>query len=163
MNILNDSSETIEKKKKLEKKNKPILLKDILINYAGSAEFGKPYTFTQDSYNQFLLTTIKNVNNGKNNIGYLAITENARPQAIITLGIPDEKPPEPSKIPLTHIAFLEKYNNKIENLDAVMGYYGADIQKKIEAGKESLGKVASHVEEKSINIFQKIIEKFKKS
>ena len=77
MNILNDSSETIEKKKKLEKKNKPISLKDILINYAGSSEFGKPYTFTQDSYNQFLLTTIKNVNNGKNNIGYLAITENA--------------------------------------------------------------------------------------
>jgi len=77
MNILNASSEAIEKKKKLEKKNKPILLKDILINYAGSAEFGKPYTFTQDSYNQFLLTTIKNVNNGKNNIGYLAITENA--------------------------------------------------------------------------------------
>ena len=77
MNILNASSEAIEKKKKLEKKNKPVLLKDILINYAGSAEFGKPYTFTQDSYNQFLLTTIKNVNNGKNNIGYLAITENA--------------------------------------------------------------------------------------
>ena len=77
MNILNASSEAIEKKKKLEKKNKPVLLKDVLINYAGSAEFGKPYTFTQDSYNQFLLTTIKNVNNGKNNIGYLAITENA--------------------------------------------------------------------------------------
>ena len=108
MNILNASSEAIEKKKKLEKKNKPILLKDILINYAGSAEFGKPYTFTQDSYNQFLLTTIKNVNNGKNNIGFLAITENARPQAIITLVVPDEKPPDPSRIPLTHIAFLEK-------------------------------------------------------
>ena len=77
MNILNDGSETIENKKKLEKKNKPISLKDILINYAGSPEFGKPHTFTQDSYNQFLLTTIKNVNNGKNNIGYLAITENA--------------------------------------------------------------------------------------
>ena len=77
MNILNASSEAIEKKKKLEKKNKPVLLKDVLINYAGSAEFGKPYTFTQDSDSQFLLTTIKNVNNGKNNIGYLAITENA--------------------------------------------------------------------------------------
>lgn len=93
----------------------------------------------------------------------IAITENARPQAIITLGIPDEKPPEPSRIPLTHIAFLENYNNKIEDLDATMGYYGANIQKKIEAGKESLGKVASHVEEKSKNFFQRIMEKFKKS
>ena len=93
----------------------------------------------------------------------VTITENARPQAIITIGIPDEKPPEPSRIPLTHIAFLEKYNNKIENLDAVMGYYGANIQKKIDAGKESLEKVAFHVEEKSRNIFQRIIEKFKKS
>ena len=93
----------------------------------------------------------------------LAITENARPQAIITLGIPDEKPPEPSRIPLTHIAFLEKYNNKIDNLDAVMGYYGADIQKKIEVGAESMKNAATHIEKKSIGLFQKIKERFKKN
>ena len=31
----------------------------------------------EESYEQFLLTTIKNVNDGKNNIGYLVISENA--------------------------------------------------------------------------------------
>ena len=40
-------------------------------------DFGKPYTFTQEGYNQFLLTTIKNVTLDGNNIGYLAISENA--------------------------------------------------------------------------------------
>ena len=36
-----------------------------------------PFTFTQEGYNQFLLTTVKNVTLNGNNIGYLAITENA--------------------------------------------------------------------------------------
>ena len=51
--------------------------KDILINYAGSKNFGIPFTFTQEEFNKFKLTTIKNVMNNGQNIGYLAITENA--------------------------------------------------------------------------------------
>ena len=64
-----------EKKNKIEKKK--LSINEILINYSKSLDYGKPYTFIQDSYDQFLLTTIKNVSNGKENIGYLAITENA--------------------------------------------------------------------------------------
>ena len=72
-----------EKKKKniTEKKNlnkeKTISLKDILSHYAWSKDFGKPYTFIQEGYNQFLLTTVKNISLDGNNIGYLAISENA--------------------------------------------------------------------------------------
>ena len=62
--------------KKLKKKNK-LSLKDILLNYSRSKEFGKPYTFVQESYNQFLLTTIKNININGENIGFITITENA--------------------------------------------------------------------------------------
>jgi len=62
--------------KKLKKKNK-LSLKDILLNYSKSKEFGKPYTFVQESYNQFLLTTIKNININGENIGFITITENA--------------------------------------------------------------------------------------
>ena len=62
--------------KKLKKKNK-LSLKDIFLNYSKSKEFGKPYTFVQESYNQFLLTTIKNINIGGENIGFIMITENA--------------------------------------------------------------------------------------
>ena len=51
-------------KKEILKKDKQASLSDILVNYADSPEFGKPYTFIQESYEQFLLTTIKNVNDG---------------------------------------------------------------------------------------------------
>ena len=54
-----------------------VSLKDILFNYAGSKEFGKHYTFTQDEFNNFKLTTIKTVFKDEENIGYIAITENA--------------------------------------------------------------------------------------
>jgi two-component system, OmpR family, sensor histidine kinase ChvG len=58
-------------------KEKTISLRDILSHYSWSKNFGKPYTFTQENYNQFLLTTIKNVKFEGKNIGYLAISENA--------------------------------------------------------------------------------------
>tara|TARA_B100001540_G_scaffold311262_1_gene330424 strand:+ start:459 stop:1583 length:1125 start_codon:yes stop_codon:yes gene_type:complete len=54
-----------------------ISLKDILFNYVGSKNFGIPFTFTQEEFNKFKLTTIKNVMKNGQNIGYLAITENA--------------------------------------------------------------------------------------
>ena len=42
-----------------------------------SKDFGLPYTYTEETYNQFLLTTIKNVNLNGENVGFLAISENA--------------------------------------------------------------------------------------
>ena len=48
-----------------------------LKTYPSSKEFGKPFTFTQESYDNFYLTTIKNINIDGNTIGYLAISENA--------------------------------------------------------------------------------------
>ena len=54
-----------------------VSLKDILFNYVGSKNYGIPFTFTQDEFNKFKLTTIKNVMKGDKNIGYLAISENA--------------------------------------------------------------------------------------
>ena len=69
------------KKKIIETKNinkgKTVSFKDILTNYSWSKNYGKAFTFTQEGYDQFLLTTIKNVALDGNNVGYLAITENA--------------------------------------------------------------------------------------
>ena len=78
MNILNIDDESIKKKstKKLKGKDSKSI-SEILINYSNSSDFGKPFTFTQETYDQFLLITIKNVNDGKKNIGFLAITEKA--------------------------------------------------------------------------------------
>jgi two-component system, OmpR family, sensor histidine kinase ChvG len=76
--------EVLDDKKKKEivkennvKESKLVLLNDTLFNYAKSKDFGKPFTFTQENYDQFLLTTIKNVNVNGINVGFLAITENA--------------------------------------------------------------------------------------
>ena len=52
-------------------------LKDILSEYSKSKNFGIPFTFTQEEFNKFKLTTIKNVMFDGKNIGYLAISENA--------------------------------------------------------------------------------------
>ncbi len=74
-----------EKKTKeiTEKKNinigteNALSLKDTLSNYADSKKLGIPFTFTQDEFNKFKLTTIKNVMQNGDNVGFLAITENA--------------------------------------------------------------------------------------
>ena len=44
---------------------------------SSSKNYGIPFTFTQEEFNKFKLTTIKNVMQSGKNIGYLAITENA--------------------------------------------------------------------------------------
>jgi len=69
------------KKKIIEIKSinrkKTVSLKNILTNYSQSQDYGKAFTFTQEGYDQFLLTTVKNVTLDGDNIGYLAISENA--------------------------------------------------------------------------------------
>ena len=58
-------------------KENVVSLKDILFNYVGSKNYGIPFTFTEEEFNKFKLTTIKNVIKNDGNIGYLAISENA--------------------------------------------------------------------------------------
>ena len=74
---LQDKDKVSEKKIILKNKNKSKPFSEIIIDYSKSSNFGKPYTFTQENYDHFLLVTIKNVNDGENNIGYLAISEKA--------------------------------------------------------------------------------------
>jgi len=64
-------------KKKNINKEKTVSIKNILTNYSGSKDYGKAFTFSQEGYDKFLLTTVKNVTVNGNNIGYLAISENA--------------------------------------------------------------------------------------
>ena len=79
LEILNEKKikEIIEKKNIDIGTDYSVSLNDVLINYAGSKNFGLPFTFTQEEFNKFKLITIKNVMNNEQNIGYLAITENA--------------------------------------------------------------------------------------
>ena len=79
LEILNEKkTKEITEKKNIDIGNDySVSLNDVLINYAGSKNFGIPFTFTQEEFNKFKLTTIKNVMQNGKNIGYLAITENA--------------------------------------------------------------------------------------
>ena len=79
LEILNEEkTKEITEKKNIDIGNdNTVSLNDILFNYVGSKNFGIPFTFTQDEFNKFKLTTIKNVMKNGENIGYLAITENA--------------------------------------------------------------------------------------
>ena len=75
---IQDEDKILEKKKiTQQKKNKSKPLSEIIIDYSKSSELGKPYSFTEENYDQFFLITIKNVNDGENDIGYLAISEKA--------------------------------------------------------------------------------------
>ena len=79
LDILNeDKTKEITEDKNINMGNENnVSLKDILSNYAGSKNYGIPFTFTEDEFNKFKLTTIKNVMENDKNIGYLAISENA--------------------------------------------------------------------------------------
>ena len=75
---IQDENKISEKKKiTKQKKNQFKPLSEIIVDYSKSSDFGKPYTFIQENYDQFLLITIKSVNDGEYNIGYLAISEKA--------------------------------------------------------------------------------------
>ena len=77
LEILDDETNNKLVKKKNLDIDKKIPLNNILLKYAESKDFGKPFTFTQEQYGQYFLTTIKSVNIDGINIGFLAITENA--------------------------------------------------------------------------------------
>ena len=83
LNEINTEKNKENKKKNTDKK-KSTSFKDILKVYSSSDKYGNPYTFVQEDFNQFKLTTIKNIINDSQNIGYILITENANEIKIAT-------------------------------------------------------------------------------
>ncbi len=77
MDSLNDN-EVNDKNNKSKKNNSEVFtLNKRVENYALSKEIGKPLTFIEENYNQFVLITLKNVSNETGNVGYIAISENS--------------------------------------------------------------------------------------
>ena len=76
--------EDLTNKKKVEievKKDsggkKILTIKEIVDNYAASRDYGRPHTLTQEFYDRYVLTTIKNVSLNNENVGYILISENS--------------------------------------------------------------------------------------
>jgi len=77
MNNLNEDQIQKKTEKNYTTSKKNSFIDFDLKNYSKSSNFGKAYSFTEETYDQFLLITIKNVLIDNNNVGYLAIIENA--------------------------------------------------------------------------------------
>ena len=67
------TKEIVEKKNININKKNSISLKDVLFIYIDSRNFGKPYTFSEETYEQFKLTTIKNINKDGKMLGMLQL------------------------------------------------------------------------------------------
>ena len=72
-NINTDIEKASSNNKKKDQKN----LSDITRDYFNSKEYGKPYTFTEEYYDQFILNTLKNFIIGDENVGYILVAERA--------------------------------------------------------------------------------------
>ncbi len=78
LNEKNIDKENKNKNKDQDKDNKNFFsFEKILKEYVNSDKYGNPFTFAKENFNQFKLTTIKNVTKEDLNIGYILITENA--------------------------------------------------------------------------------------
>ena len=77
MDNLNDKSIDNENNKSEKNETKVFTLNKRVENYSLSNEIGKPFTFIEENYNQFILVTLKNVSKESGNIGYIAISENS--------------------------------------------------------------------------------------
>ncbi len=72
-NINIDIEKTLTNNKKNDQKN----LSDITKDYFNSKEYGKPFTYTEEYYDQFILNTLKNFIIDDENVGYILVTERA--------------------------------------------------------------------------------------
>lgn len=77
----------------------------------------------------------------------LNMPEDAIPQAIITIGYPDEHPDSPSKIELEHQVYLDKWFQKGQGYVA-KGYSSVAIQESLKNTKKALKRVAKKLKKK---------------
>jgi len=80
----------------------------------------------------------------------VGIPEEARPQAIITIGYPDEEPPVPTKYKLEQVVMVERWKmgQQIKDIAITMGYPSLKVGKYIEKTKEFLGNLHDKIAKK---------------
>jgi len=86
----------------------------------------------------------------------IGCTERVRPQAVITIGYPDERVPEPDEYTLEDVTYLEKWKTGctvIKEPDIATGYYSSKVERAVDSGKgllEKLGQRGRGLVEKGI-------------
>ena len=86
----------------------------------------------------------------------IGCTERVRPQAVVTIGYADERPPEPTEYTLEDVTYLNKWKTGctvMREPDIAMGYYSSKVEKAVDSGKgflEQLGQRGKGLLEKGI-------------
>ena len=86
----------------------------------------------------------------------IAIPETSRPQAILTLGYPDEIPKEQIKYRIENVAYIEKYGNRIGDMGTVLWEYRLG-----ERGMKYAQQIASGVEAATTKAGESFFDKLK--
>ncbi|MFH1439990.1 MAG: nitroreductase family protein [Candidatus Woesearchaeota archaeon] len=85
------------------------------------------------------------------------IPDYARAHAIMTLGHPDEVPPQPQKYKLENLFYLERYNNRMKDVNVVLGEYSPVIARSVkEALDKGTNKLLDHIEKKVKEVHSKL-------
>ncbi|HIH31783.1 TPA: nitroreductase family protein [Candidatus Woesearchaeota archaeon] len=88
----------------------------------------------------------------------LSIPPDVRPQAVISLGYPDETPNDRSLVPVENITFFNRYGMKIERLHIVLRDYSVEWQRQGNKLSQRLNNAARKIKEQ----YNKISERLKK-
>ena len=74
--------------------------------------------------------------------------EKARPQAVVTIGYPDEVVPVPQKYRFYDRAYLNVWDQRITDLEKYFGYFGRRTRRNVEKGIEFLKKATERLQKK---------------
>ena len=75
--ILSSENSNLTLEKNMDHEKESNYLKLQIINYSSSKNFNNHFTFVNESIEQFSLVTVKNIKIDGNNVGYIAVIENA--------------------------------------------------------------------------------------
>lgn len=90
-----------------------------------------------------------------------SMIEEARPQAVITVGYPAETPKEPMHYTIENVTFLQRWGSRVGDVDAVMGHYGKKMHRHIEEAGKSAAKVTDKMTDKIKKTLKEQLDKRK--
>ncbi len=92
----------------------------------------------------------------------LRIPEKVRPQAIITLGYPDELPDDKESQPLEHMVYFNEYGAKIENVSTLLKEYSKEVERILKEKEPELKEQSKRIKSKVHQAFHAVKESLKK-
>ena len=90
------------------------------------------------------------------------IPDYVRPQAVIAIGIPDEKPEMPKKDNIYNVCFFEQFEGRVEDMNESLGFIGDRIAKRAKRTYEKVEKKSPEWKDKIQKHTKKFLENLNK-